>query len=57
MTSNHDSAPLDEIAALQQEVEDVRASAIWWRDLYEAAVRRGVELEAQLTELKTHVER
>jgi hypothetical protein len=50
MTSNHDSSLLSEIAALREEVEDLRACAIAWRDLYETAIRRCVELEAQLAE-------
>jgi hypothetical protein len=50
MTSNHDSSLLREIAALREDVEDLRACAIVWRDLYETAIRRCVELEAQLAE-------
>jgi len=56
MTSNHQSSLPSEIAALREEVEDLRACAIVWRELYEAAVRRSVELEAQLAELTNDVD-
>jgi hypothetical protein len=34
-----------QVATLREEVSDLRASAEWWRTLYEAAIRRGAERE------------
>jgi prefoldin subunit 5 len=34
-----------QVATLREEVSDLRASAEWWRTLYEAAIRRGSERE------------
>ena len=48
MKSDPESALLREIATLQEVVDDLRASAIHWRDLYEAAARRRAETEEQL---------
>jgi hypothetical protein len=48
VTSDPEPALLREIAALQEVLEDLRASAIHWRDLYEAAARRRAETEEQL---------
>lgn len=36
---------LNEIANLREELEDLRASAIAWRELYEAAAKRCADLE------------
>mgnify|MGYP003694019867 CR=1 FL=1 len=48
VTSDPESALLREIETLREVVEDLRASAIHWRDLYEAAARRRAETEEQL---------
>jgi hypothetical protein len=48
VTSDPKSALVREIETLQEVVEDLRASAIQWRDLYEAASRRRAETEEQL---------
>jgi hypothetical protein len=48
VTSDPESAPLREIEILRELVEDLRASAIQWRDLFEAAARRRAETEEQL---------
>jgi hypothetical protein len=37
-----------EISALREANEDLRLSAVRWKAMYESAVRRCVELEAQL---------
>ena len=48
MTSEPAPELLREIETLQELLEDLRASAIHWRDLYEAAARRRAEAEEQL---------
>jgi len=37
-----------ELAALREANEDLRLSAVRWKAMYESAVRRCAELEAQL---------
>jgi chromosome segregation ATPase len=37
-----------EIAGLRHDMTDLRASAVLWKDLYEAAIRRCEELEREL---------
>jgi hypothetical protein len=46
MTSDQQAELRREIATLQEEAEDLRASAGWWRKLYEEAMRRRTEREA-----------
>jgi hypothetical protein len=46
MTSDQRSELCREISVLEEEAEDLRASAEWWRTLYEEAIRRRAELEA-----------
>jgi hypothetical protein len=43
-----DSKLQREIAALREANEDLRLSAVRWKAMYECAVRRCAELEAQL---------
>ena len=45
MSPHSYAALLNEIAKMRDELEDLRASAIAWRELYEAAVKRCDELE------------
>lgn len=45
------AALLNEIATLREELEDLRASAIAWRELYEAAAKRCGELEKLIRQL------
>jgi len=40
MTLDQQTELRREIAVLQEDAEDLRASAIWWRTLYERAIRR-----------------
>jgi len=40
-----------EIATLRHDIADLRASAMLWKDLYEAAVRRCEELQRELQKL------
>lgn len=40
MTSEQQTELRREIAVLQEDAEDLRASAVWWRTLYERAIRR-----------------
>jgi cell division protein FtsB len=37
--------------ALRHDIADLRASAMLWKDLYEAAIRRCEELEGELKRL------
>ena len=46
-TSSLESALLREMATLEEKVEDLRASAIRWRDLYEGSTRRCAKLQNQ----------
>ena len=46
MTSDEQTDLRREITVLREEAEDLRASAVWWRTLYEEAIRRRGELEA-----------
>jgi len=46
-TLHHQNAALQhQVAALREDNEDLRASALWWKALYEAAQRRCAELES-----------
>jgi cell division protein FtsB len=40
-----------EINTLRHDIADLRASAMLWKDLYEAAIRRCEELEGELKRL------
>jgi cell division protein FtsB len=40
-----------EIGILRHEIADLRASAMLWKDLYDAAIRRCEELERELKKL------
>lgn len=40
-----------EINTLRHDIADLRASAVLWKDLYEAAIRRCEELERELQKL------
>ena len=40
-----------EISTLRHDIADVRAFAMLWKDLYEAAIRRCDELERELQKL------
>ena len=46
MTSDQQAELRREIAVLQEDAEDLRASAIWWRTLYERAIRRSAPSDA-----------
>ena len=41
----------EEIKTLRHNIADLRASAMLWKDLYEAAIRRCEELERELKKL------
>jgi cell division protein FtsB len=43
-----------EIAMLRHDIADLRASAMLWKDLYDAAIRRCEELEQELKKLTTN---
>jgi hypothetical protein len=45
MSPHSYAALLNEIAKMRDEIEDLRASAIAWRELYEASAKRCAELE------------
>jgi hypothetical protein len=47
MTSDQQAELRREIFVLREDAEDLRASATWWRRLYEEAVRRRAEAEAR----------
>jgi len=47
MTSDEQTDLRREITVLREEAEDLRASAVWWRTLYEEAIRRRGGLEAE----------
>jgi chromosome segregation ATPase len=40
-----------EIATLRHDIADLRASAVLWKDLYEASIRRCEELDRELQKL------
>jgi len=45
-TPRHQNAALGrQVAALREDNEDLRASALWWKALYEEAQRRYADLE------------
>ena len=48
VTPDRESAVLEENARLREENEDLRASAVRWRQLYENALRRYDEREDEL---------
>ena len=37
-----------EVARLREVNDDLRASALWWKQLYEAAITRGRDVDAPL---------
>jgi hypothetical protein len=43
-----------EIKTLRHDIADLRASAMLWKDLYEAAILRCEELERELKKLTTN---
>jgi hypothetical protein len=45
------AALLNEIARLKDEIEDLRASAISWRELYEACAKRCAKYEGMIRKL------
>jgi len=46
-TLHHQNAALRrQVAALREDNEDLRASALWWKALYEEAQRRCADLES-----------
>jgi hypothetical protein len=45
---DEESVLRDQNAALREDNEDLRASALWWKALYEEAQRRCVDLESSL---------
>jgi len=47
-TLDETEAPHLEIARLQEDVADLRASALQWQELYEGALRRTKDLEERL---------
>jgi hypothetical protein len=57
-TPRHQNAALGrQVAALREDNEDLRASALWWKALYEAAQRRCSDLEGSAkTRTSTHVD-
>ena len=46
MTSDQQAELRREIATLREDADDLRASAEWWRKLYEKAIRRRTERDA-----------
>jgi hypothetical protein len=52
MTSDQQAELRREIAVLREDAEDLRSSAIRWRRLYEEAIQRRAELEAQAASKK-----
>lgn len=46
MRSDQQAELRQEIAVLREDAEDLRASASWWRRLYEAAIQRRADLDA-----------
>jgi hypothetical protein len=51
MSPHSYAALLNEIVRLKDELEDLRASAIAWRELYEASAKRCAELERVIRKL------
>jgi hypothetical protein len=47
MTSDEQTELRREIVVLREDAEDLRASAVWWRTLYEQAIERRDRLEAE----------
>jgi hypothetical protein len=46
VTTHEESTLQRQIAALREDNEDLRASALWWKALYEEAQRRCADLES-----------
>ena len=44
-----------EIARLRSDNEDLRASAIFWGRVYDAAIERAAELQAQIDDLRSQI--
>jgi hypothetical protein len=57
MSPHSYAALLNEIVRMRDEIEDLRASAIAWRQLYEASAKRCVAYERIIRKLGGHLER